>query len=291
MSSLLKADVWVSSRLPIAIQRDGQSSAFSPISCTLIQGANEAVLVDTPISITQTEELIQWIEEIAPDKTLKYIYITHGHGDHWFGIPLLQKRWPSARAIATPATVTHSQGQLEPEKFINIWTRFFPDQIYQPQKTAEPWPSHTFTMEDHEFRIIEVGHTDTHDTTALYVPDIHLVVAGDIVYGDVHQFFGEANTTSKRREWLRALDTIESLKPHTVVAGHKRAGTVDGVFNIENTRRYILAFEEAITTTSSPDELYRKMQDLFPSRINPHAILAGAKAAFGQNAYEFRKTS
>ena len=291
MSSLLKADVWVSSRLPIAIQRDGQSSAFSPISCTLIQGINEAVLVDTPISITQTEELIQWIEDIAPDKTLKYIYITHGHGDHWFGIPLLQKRWPSTRAIATPATVTHSQAQLEPEKFINIWTRFFPDQIYQPQKTAEPWPSHTFTMEDHEFHIIEVGHTDTHDSTALYVPDLHLVVAGDIVYGDVHQFFGEANTTSKRREWLQALDTIESLKPHTVVAGHKRAGAVDGVFNIENTRQYILAFEEAITTTSSPDELYRKMQDLFPSRINPHAILAGAKAAFGQNAYEFRKTS
>ncbi|KAE8371241.1 beta-lactamase-like protein [Aspergillus bertholletiae] len=285
------SDVWVSSRLPIAIQRDGQSSAFSPISCTLIHGANEAILVDTPISITQTEELIRWIEDTAPGKTLRYIYITHGHGDHWFGLPLLQKRWPSARAIATPATVAHSQGQLTPDKLVNIWTRFFPDQIYQPQKPAEPWPSLTFTMEGHEFRIIEVGHTDTHDSTALYVPDIRLVVAGDIVYGDVHQFFGEADTTSKRREWLRALDTLESLQPQTVVAGHKRAGTVDGVFNIENTRQYILAFEEVTETASSPEEIYRRMQELFPSRINPHAILAGAKAAFGQNAYEFKTAS
>ncbi|KAB8264561.1 beta-lactamase-like protein [Aspergillus pseudonomiae] len=291
MSSHLQADVWVSSRLPIAIQREGQTSAFSPISCTLIHGTNEAVLVDTPISITQTEELIHWIEATAPGKTLKYIYITHGHGDHWFGIPVLLQRWPSARAIATPATVAHSQGQLEPDKFVNIWTRFFPAQIYQPQKTAEPWPSVTFTMEDHVFRIIDVGHTDTHDSTVLWVPDLRLVVAGDVVYGDVHQFFGEADTTSKRREWLRALDTIERLEPHTVVAGHKRAGTVDGVFNIESTRRYILAFEDAASTASSPEELYRRMQELFPSRINPHAILAGAKAAFGQNAYEFKEAS
>jgi glyoxylase-like metal-dependent hydrolase (beta-lactamase superfamily II) len=82
MTPFHKADVWVSSRLPIAIQRDGQESAFSPITCTLIHGTTEAVLVDTPISIAQAEELIHWIEETAPGISLKYIYITHGHGDH-----------------------------------------------------------------------------------------------------------------------------------------------------------------------------------------------------------------
>jgi Metallo-beta-lactamase superfamily len=80
----------------------------------------------------------------------------------------------------------------------------------------------TFAIEGHTFRAIEVGHTDTVDTTVLHVPDIHLVVAGDAVYGDVHQFFGEANTTAKREEWLKAIEKVESLNPHTVVAGHKR---------------------------------------------------------------------
>jgi glyoxylase-like metal-dependent hydrolase (beta-lactamase superfamily II) len=289
MSSILRADVWVSSRLPIAVKRRGEESAFSPISSTLIHGDSEAVLVDTPISITQTEELIRWIEQTAPGKSLKYVYITHGHGDHWFGLPLLRKRFPGVRAIATPATVAHAQTQLETQSFENIWLRFFPgEQVYQPQETPEIWPHKSFQIEGHQFEIIEVGHTDTYDTTILHVPDIHLVVAGDAVYGDVHQFFGEANTTEKRQEWLRALDQIESLHPHTVVAGHKRVGTVDGIFNVQATRNYILAFEKAIETASNPEELFLTMKELYPARINPHAILAGAMAAFGENAYAFK---
>ncbi|GKZ24481.1 hypothetical protein AbraIFM66951_010705 [Aspergillus brasiliensis] len=291
MPSILRADVWVSSRLPIAVKRRGETSAFSPISCTLIQGDSEAVLVDTPISIQQTEELIRWIEQTAPGKSLKYIYITHGHGDHWFGIPLLRKRFPDVQAIATPAAVAHAKTQLAPARFNNVWQRFFPDgQIYQPQEVPAAWPDQSFHIEGHECQIIEVGHTDTYDTTILHVPSIHLVVAGDAVYGDVHQFFGEANTPEKRREWLGVLDKIESLAPHTVVAGHKRPGTVDGFFNVHTTRAYILAFEEAVKTSSTPEELFAKMNQLFPGRINPHAILAGAAAAFGQDASAFNKT-
>ena len=174
-----------------------------------------------------------------------------------------------------------------PDKFEGIWLRFFPGgQVYQPQEPAEEWPDSTFEMEGHEFRIVEVGHTDTHDTTVLHVPDIKLAVAGDAVYGDVHQFLSEAMTPEKRAQWLRALGKIDALEPHVVVPGHKRAGTVDGVFNIRTTREYILAFEEAVKSTSSPEELCLRMKELYPTRINHHAILAGAAAAFGGNVYK-----
>ncbi|KAJ6150425.1 beta-lactamase-like protein [Penicillium samsonianum] len=261
--------------------RAGSPSAFSPISCTLIQGESEAVLVDTPISVSQTESLVSWIKETAVGKELKYIYITHGHGDHWFGISVLQKHWPNLRAIATPATVASMKEQLSREKFEGIWLKLFPgDQIPQPLVLATAMDSDTFNIEGHTFRAIEVGHSDTHDTTILHVLSIDLVVAGDVVYGDVHQYFGEANTTEKRNEWLRAIDLIESLKPQTVIAGHKRAGTVDGVFNLRATRQYIVDFENAVKSTSNWQDLWERMKELYPGRINPHAILAGAVAAF-----------
>jgi len=140
--------------------------------------------------------------------------------------------------------------------------------------------SPTFQIEGHGFHAVEAGHTDTYDTTVLHVPSIKLIVAGDVVYGDVHQFFGEANETEKRKEWLRALDTIEPLQPQTVIAGHKRAGTVDGIFNLYKTRKYIEDFERAVQESSGWEELWRKVQAQYPNRINPHAILRGAFAAF-----------
>lgn len=281
MPSVLQADVYVSSRLPLAIKRLDESSFFSPISCTLIHGDADAVLVDTPISVAQTEDLVSWIKETASGKDLRYVYITHGHGDHWFGITVLRKHWPHLRALATPHTVKHMEGQIKPEIFEQTWLTLFPgDQIPQPIELAEAMDSPVFELEGHEFRAVEVGHTDTHDTTVLYVPSIRLVVAGDVVYGDVHQYFGEANTMEKRKEWLRALDKIEALDPHTVIAGHKREGTVDGLFNLQKTRQYILDFEDAVQSASNWKELVEDIQRRYPRRINPHAILRGALAAF-----------
>lgn len=265
----------------MAIKRAGSASAFSPISCTLIHGDHEAVLVDTPISISQAEDLIKWIENRIPTKILKYVYITHGHADHWFGLPVLKKRWPTLIAIATPATIEIMKTQLVSPKWDDKWLRFFPGgQIYEPQELPKPLETDRFEIEGHEFIVVETGHTDSPDTTVLHVPSIDLVVAGDAVYGDVHQPFGEANTSSKRQEWLRALEKIESLKPQTVVAGHKREGGVDGVYNLRATREYILAFDNAVKQCCTSDELFEQMKRLFPNRVNPHAILAGAAAAY-----------
>ncbi|GLA29662.1 hypothetical protein ACMYSQ_003242 [Aspergillus niger] len=284
MSSILQADVYVSSRLPLAVKRAGGQSSFSPISCTLIHGDSEAVLVDAPITIAQTEDLVSWIKETAPGKALRYVYITHGHGDHWFGITVLRKHWPNIRALATPGTVAHMMEQLKPEIFEGMWLSLFPgDQIPKSPEVAEAMESPVFEIEGHKFRAVEVGHTDTYNTTVLHVPSIRLVVAGDAVYGDVHQYFGEANTREKRREWLRALRIIEALKPHTVIAGHKRAGTVDGMFNLQKTRRYILDFEEVVDSATSWKEVVEEMKNRYPRRINPHAIIRGAMAAFPGN--------
>src|ERR1700712_1153806 len=68
-------------------------------SATLISGERDAVLVDTFLTTEQSRTLVDWVA--ASGKNLTAIYITHGHGDHFFGLAPLLERFPKARAFAT----------------------------------------------------------------------------------------------------------------------------------------------------------------------------------------------
>ena len=127
---------------------------------------------------------------------------------------------------------------------------------------------------------VELGHTDTDATTCLSVPEIGLVVAGDAVYNDVHLHLGESSP-QVRREWLAALDTIESLHPRAVIAGHQRAGRHDGPEILEETRQYIRDLDQIVQTTATARELYDQMLALYPERINSGALWSSAQALKG----------
>jgi glyoxylase-like metal-dependent hydrolase (beta-lactamase superfamily II) len=73
---------------------------------------------------------------------------------------------------------------------------------------------------------VQLGHTDTDDTTCLHVPEVGLVVAGDAVYNDVHQYFRESSPQG-RRDWLAALDTGAARSVKVVVQPPKLTGLSD----------------------------------------------------------------
>ena len=280
----LRAAVHVAAPIPSQNPNgSGQAGVWSPISCTLIYSDNEAVLVDTPITIQQTQALISWIEQIAPSRKLSYVYITHGHGDHWFGIPLLLQRWPDAVPVASAGTVRHMEETIDPQLYKQTWESRFPGQIYKPFTLARALPKdNQFKLEDRwVMQGIECGHSDTHDSTVLWVPDLKLAVCGDVVYGDVHQMLAFANTRAKREEWIRAVERVEALNPLYVVPGHKRADEIDGVWHLANTKKYIEDFGKLMATDpKTPKEVFDGVIKMYPHRFNPMALRFGALGAF-----------
>ena len=76
----------------------------------------------------------------------------------------------------------------------------------------EPLESPRIQLEGSAIEVIETGHTDAVDSTALHVPDLGLVVSGDAAYNHCHMYVGDT-TTDGRAEWIAALDRLAELKP------------------------------------------------------------------------------
>jgi glyoxylase-like metal-dependent hydrolase (beta-lactamase superfamily II) len=243
---------------------------------TLIYGQREAVLVDTFLSEQHSKELRDWVVESG--KNLTTVYVTHAHGDHFFGLKLLLDKFPNAKAIATSSVVAAIQDQIKPEYIKSFWEPRFPGQLPSQLAAPEVLKGDTFYLEGEELKVVELGHTDTSHTTALHVPSIGLVISGDGVYNNTHLYLAECDEKAIAG-WLGALDKIESLHPTAVVAGHGVLDPDSSPRHIEETRRYLRDFLASLARTSSARELYETMLSLHPDRVNPGSLWAAAKAS------------
>src|SRR5215510_2187201 len=103
-TSVLSFDTFVATAVPVVTNDlpPGQPrQAWSPITATLISGERDAVLVDPLMTMEQGRALADWVA--ASGKNLTTVYITHGHGDHWFGLG-------SIRAVSKGSSRGHRPG-------------------------------------------------------------------------------------------------------------------------------------------------------------------------------------
>jgi glyoxylase-like metal-dependent hydrolase (beta-lactamase superfamily II) len=277
VTGILEHKVFVTEQIPQSGRGpmpDGSTRMWSPITSTLIMGRHAAVLVDPPLTARQADEVGDWIA--ATGRELRQIYITHGHGDHWFGaIPLL-KRFPGVTVQATEGTAKLMAAQNDPQFRAEFWDRVFPGQLPAGEVDVTVVDEAGFDLDGVALLPVEVGHTDTDATTMLHVPQTGLLVAGDVVYNGVHLYLTESGGASGIDEWLAALDTAENLHPITVVAGHKVPGASDDASQIHATRRYLTDARRLLESSTHAEDFYDRMLSLHGERLNPGALWGAA---------------
>ena len=249
----------------------GHKSRWSPISSTLIYGDTEAVLVDPAMTVAQAEALADWVAGF--DRRLSGIYVTHAHGDHWYGTTTLLKRFPDATVYATEGTIAGMRQGSPEGKPTALFASLFPGQLSGTPVLARP--ASELTVDGQALHAIEVGHSDTDASTVLHVPSIGLVVAGDVIYNNVHQFVGES-AGGGLAAWLAAVDLVDSLAPSAVVAGHKDATRDDDPSIIAGTRDYLATVARILEAGPTRTEFYDQVVAAFPGRINPTIVWLSA---------------
>ena len=219
--------------------------------------------------------MADWIA--ATGRRLTEIYVTHAHPDHFFGLKVLQDRFPEVRAVALPQVVEAMHKVLAPESIEN-WRRRAPGLVPDSLIPAERLEGETLYLEGHEIAAIDIGHTDTDHTTCVHVPSIGLVIAGDAVYNGTHPYLVESDRRGLSG-WLAAIDKIEALNPRAVVVGHGPLDPDNSPRHIEATRHYIQDFIRLDDETETPLDLYDAMLALYPDHINPGSLWGAANAA------------
>lgn len=248
---------------------------WSPTTSTLVFGEREAVLVDPLMTQSEGADLADWVA--ATGKELTTIFVSHGHGDHFFGAAPVLDRFPGARMVATPAVVEGMRTQLGPKWLDGFWRARFPGQLPDRLVVAEPLDGDTFALEGQDLVAVDLGHTDTDGSAALFVPSTGLLVAGDAVYDEVHMYLAESRGGGIDA-WLAALDVIEALEPTAVVAGHRPAEASDDPRYIEATRRYLRSFAAAAERTDTALDLYHAIVEEYPDRLNRGVLWNSARA-------------
>jgi glyoxylase-like metal-dependent hydrolase (beta-lactamase superfamily II) len=265
---LLRYDVFVAPENPFTAPppRVGDPPAWDPKTSTLIYGARDAVLVDALTTVNEATALADWIA--LHNRRLTAIYITHGHGDHWLGLSVLLDRFPGARAVATTATVS----QMRTGEQDNLYRTRFPGQIAETITPAEPLDGDHLELEGLPLQVIETGHTDTVDSTALYVPDLGLIVSGDVAYNHCHMYVA-ATTADIRAEWITALDRLATLNPAAVVTGHKDPTRGNPPSVLAESRGYLEYYGQLRQAALPDPELFDAMVNRYPDWVSRQEFL------------------
>jgi glyoxylase-like metal-dependent hydrolase (beta-lactamase superfamily II) len=259
----------------------GEGEATWPASSvSLISGEHDAVLVDTLLTPEDAARVVDWIR--ATGKNLTTVYITHGHGDHFFGLNTILAAFPNATALTTAAVIPDAETQLTPE-IMSFWNAILPGQIPEHPSLPGALDADLIELEGHELRIINVGQADTAPSTIVHVPGLDAVVSGDVAYNGIHQWLAETDHT-KRMEWIASVEQIEALHPKIVVAGHKRpdARDDDPASILGDTKTYIRDFKQSLSESDSAQELVDKMMVLHGDLGNPYTLWTSAQGVFEQ---------
>jgi glyoxylase-like metal-dependent hydrolase (beta-lactamase superfamily II) len=275
----LTVDVYVAPMRPFAGasgQGPGDDPMWSPMSSTLIAGAEQGILVDTLVTLGQVDALADWVRGFG--KRITGVYVTHGHSDHWIGLARLQEHFPEARGMATREVVGRATFEATDPGLSAYWKASFPGELPATAVLPEALTTDEFELEGHLLRAVSVGQGDTEFSTVLHVPSAATVVGGDVVYNGVHMMTAETDENS-REAWIDSLDAVAALNPQIVVAGHKSVGAPDRPESITASQRYLSDFSHIVNEGGGVEDIVNAMLKLHGDRDNPRTLWHSARTA------------
>jgi glyoxylase-like metal-dependent hydrolase (beta-lactamase superfamily II) len=244
------------------------------VNSVIIEGEHEVMLVDAQLTKTNAERVLRDIK--ATKKPLSTIYITHEHADHFLGLEVFREAYPGVRIIANSA-VTDRINKVYQEK-VDKWKKILGSGATSHAVAIEKFDGNFIKFESSKIEVLKNIQGDTDENTMLWIPGQRILIAGDVLFNDMHVYTAETDSKA-RGKWLNSLNKIRELRPSVVIPGHSKVGApLDSSTAVDFTEEYLLVFEEELKKAKDPESLINTMKEKFPSAGLLLAIERGAKA-------------
>ncbi len=221
-------------------------SSFTGIYILLGKGVG---VIDTGLADSPETAVFPYLKKLghSPDE-ISLVVITHGHGDHYEGIPAIKKTSAADVAIHeldAPLITLKGDRVL----FQNL-SRQYPYAVKPVRGKPVPMPSADLLLRDGSVldlagTRLDVIHTPGHSLGAicLYAPSDRVLFTGDSVQGQSQLLYGSIN------EYLSSLQRLMNVRVDLLLAAHHYPPAPSAVLRGPDVRTFLEASVEAVTTS------------------------------------------
>jgi glyoxylase-like metal-dependent hydrolase (beta-lactamase superfamily II) len=256
------------------------------VNSTILTGEKSALVIDAQFTLADARKLADAVA--ATKKELTTVYVTHAHPDHYFGFPAIKERFPNAKLVALPATVSEIEKTWAAK--VKEWQPKYKDGITSKPVVPEALKEPSLDVDGEKLEIVGGLQGDEANNSYVWIPSLRAAVTGDIVYDGVFPWTAET-TPETRKAWVGTIDRLIALKPERIVPGHQKPARKQEPASLDFTREYLGAYDDALAVSKSAEELQGKMKRRYPDTELDTIVKMGAEASFANKKTTTAATS